>query len=113
LQKIYNPELKVITIEDPIEYHLKGITQTQVEKGYSFFEGLRAALRQDPDVIMLGEIRDPETAKTAVESSLTGHLVFSTLHTNNAGGVIPRLIDLEESKNSRLFSYNFNGSKTC
>ncbi|MBP6879813.1 MAG: type II/IV secretion system protein [Candidatus Pacebacteria bacterium] len=95
LQKIYNPELKVITIEDPIEYHLKGITQTQVEKGYSFFEGLRAALRQDPDVIMLGEIRDPETAKTAVESSLTGHLVFSTLHTNNAGGVIPRLIDLE------------------
>ena len=95
LQKIYNPELKVITIEDPIEYHLKGITQTQVEKNYSFFDGLRAALRQDPDVIMLGEIRDPETAKTAVESSLTGHLVFSTLHTNNAGGVIPRLIDLE------------------
>jgi type IV pilus assembly protein PilB len=97
LQKIYSPEIKILTIEDPVEYHLKGITQTQTdsEKGYSFLEGLRAGLRQDPDVIMVGEIRDSETAKIAVESALTGHLVFSTLHTNNAAGVIPRLIDLE------------------
>ena len=96
LQRIYTPGIKIITIEDPIEYHLKGITQTQVEhdKGYNFAEGLRAALRQDPDVIMVGEIRDEETAKIAVESALTGHLVFSTLHTNSASGVIPRLIDL-------------------
>ena len=97
LQKIYSPEVKIITIEDPIEYHLNGITQTQTDhkKGYNFLEGLRSALRQDPDVIMVGEIRDPETAKIAVESALTGHLVFSTLHTNNASGVIPRLIDLD------------------
>lgn len=96
LQKIYSTEIKIITIEDPIEYHLPGITQTQTdsEKGYTFLEGLRSALRQDPDVIMVGEIRDDETAKIAVESALTGHLVFSTLHTNNAAGVIPRLIDL-------------------
>jgi type II secretory ATPase GspE/PulE/Tfp pilus assembly ATPase PilB-like protein len=97
LQKIFSPELKIITIEDPIEYHLAGITQTQVDhkKGYTFLEGLRSALRQDPDVIMVGEIRDSETAKIAVESALTGHIVFSTLHTNNASGVIPRLIDLD------------------
>ena len=97
LQKIYSEEIKIITIEDPIEYHLPGISQTQVddEKDYTFLNGLRSALRQDPDVIMVGEIRDAETAKTAVESALTGHLVFSTLHTNNAAGVIPRLIDLE------------------
>lgn len=97
LQKIYSTEIKIITIEDPIEYHLDGITQTQTntEKGYTFLEGLRSALRQDPDVIMVGEIRDSETAKIAVESALTGHMVFSTLHTNNAAGVIPRLIDLE------------------
>ena len=97
LQKIYSTEIKIITIEDPIEYHLPGITQTQTdeEKGYTFLEGLRSSLRQDPDVIMVGEIRDSETAKIAVESALTGHLVFSTLHTNNAAGVIPRLIDLD------------------
>jgi type II secretory ATPase GspE/PulE/Tfp pilus assembly ATPase PilB-like protein len=97
LQKIYSEEIKIITIEDPVEYHLPGISQTQTddEKGYTFLEGLRSALRQDPDVIMIGEIRDAETAKTAVESALTGHLVFSTLHTNNAAGVIPRLIDLD------------------
>jgi type IV pilus assembly protein PilB len=96
LRKIYSTEIKIITIEDPIEYHLNGITQTQTnaEKGYTFLEGLRSALRQDPDVVMVGEIRDDETAKIAVESALTGHLVFSTLHTNNAAGVIPRLIDL-------------------
>jgi len=97
LQKIYSPDIKIITIEDPIEYHMTGVTQTQTEpeKGYTFLEGLRSALRQDPDIIMVGEIRDSETAKIAVESALTGHLVFSTLHTNNAAGVIPRMIDLE------------------
>ncbi len=96
LRRIYSSEIKIITIEDPIEYHLNGITQTQTdnEKGYTFLEGLRSALRQDPDVVMIGEIRDAETAKTAIESALTGHMVFSTLHTNNAAGVIPRLIDL-------------------
>jgi type IV pilus assembly protein PilB len=96
LNKIYSSEIKIITIEDPIEYHLTGITQTQVneEKGYTFLEGLRSALRQDPDVVMIGEIRDDETAKISIESALTGHMVFSTLHTNNAAGVIPRLIDL-------------------
>lgn len=96
LKKIHTPEIKIITIENPIEYHLKGIVQTQTEeeKGYTFLEGLRSALRQDPDVIMVGEIRDEETAEIAVNAALTGHLVFSTLHTNNAAGTFPRLIDL-------------------
>jgi type IV pilus assembly protein PilB len=96
LRKIYSPEIKIITIEDPVEYHLPGVTQTQTneEKGYTFAEGLRSALRQDPDVVMVGEIRDNETAEIAVQSALTGHIVFSTLHTNNAAGVIPRLINL-------------------
>jgi type II secretory ATPase GspE/PulE/Tfp pilus assembly ATPase PilB-like protein len=97
LRKIYSPEIKMITIEDPIEYHLPGITQTQVEskRNYTFLSGLRAAMRQDPDIIMVGEIRDSETAATAVDAALTGHIVFSTLHTNNAAGVVPRLLDLE------------------
>lgn len=96
LRRIKSEENKVITIEDPIEYHLPGITQTQTnqEREYDFAAGLRAALRHDPDIVMVGEIRDGETATIAVESSLTGHLVFSTLHTNNSAGVIPRLIDL-------------------
>jgi type II secretory ATPase GspE/PulE/Tfp pilus assembly ATPase PilB-like protein len=96
MKKIYSSEIKIITIENPIEYHLKGIVQTQTEedKGYTFLEGLRSALRQDPDVIMVGEIRDRETAEIAINASLTGHLVFSTLHTNNAAGTFPRLIDL-------------------
>ena len=96
LHTTYSSEIKIITIEDPVEYHLEGITQTQVDlkKGYTFVSGLRAALRQDPDVIMVGEIRDEDTAKVAINAALTGHLVFSTLHTNNAAGTIPRLIDL-------------------
>lgn len=96
LHHVYNAEVKIITIEDPVEYHLEGITQTQVDvaKGYTFVSGLRAALRQDPDVIMVGEIRDEDTAKVAINAALTGHLVFSTLHTNNAAGTIPRMIDL-------------------
>ena len=96
LHHVYSPEVKIITIEDPVEYHLEGLTQTQVDekKGYTFVAGLRAALRQDPDVIMVGEIRDTDTAKVAINAALTGHIVFSTLHTNNAAGTIPRLIDL-------------------
>ncbi len=97
LKKIHSPGVKIITIENPIEYHLPGIVQTQTDpdKNYTFLEGLRSALRQDPDVIMVGEIRDDETAEIAVNAALTGHLVFSTLHTNNAAGSFPRLIDLE------------------
>jgi type IV pilus assembly protein PilB len=96
LQRIYSKEVKIITIEDPVEYHLPGITQTQAdnEAGYTFAAGLRSALRQDPEIIMVGEIRDHETAEIAIEAALTGHIVFSTLHTNNAAGVIPRFIDL-------------------
>jgi type IV pilus assembly protein PilB len=96
LRKIHTPEIKIITIENPIEYHLTGIVQTQTDesKGYTFAEGLRSALRQDPDIIMVGEIRDDETAQIAINSALTGHLVFSTLHTNTAAGTFPRLIDL-------------------
>ncbi|MFH1402064.1 MAG: type II/IV secretion system protein [Patescibacteria group bacterium] len=101
LKTIHTPEIKIITIENPIEYHLPGVVQTQVDpkKGYTFLEGLRSSLRQDPDVIMVGEIRDNETAKIAVNSALTGHLVFSTLHTNNAVGAFYRLIDLEIKPN--------------
>ena len=96
LKEINEPGVKIITIEDPIEYHVEGVVQTQVNqnKGYTFFEGLKSAMRQDPDIMMVGEIRDNDTATTAVDAALTGHLVFSTLHTNNAAGTIPRLIDL-------------------
>ncbi len=87
---------KIITIEDPIEYHLKNISQTQVDpkRGYGFANGLRSIVRQDPDIILVGEIRDVETAEIALHAALTGHLVLSTIHTNDAAGVIPRLIDL-------------------
>ncbi|MFA5793431.1 MAG: GspE/PulE family protein, partial [Candidatus Gracilibacteria bacterium] len=96
LKFITNPEIKIITIEDPIEYHLEGISQTQVDAdaNYTFASGLRSILRQDPDIVLVGEIRDKETAEIAMNASLTGHLVFSTLHTNDAVGAIPRLIDL-------------------
>jgi len=95
LREIHTPEIKIITIEDPIEYHLDGIVQTQVEsKKYTFAEGLKSIVRQDPDVIMVGEIRDGETADIAIQAALTGHLVFSTLHTNDAAGTFPRLADL-------------------
>jgi type II secretory ATPase GspE/PulE/Tfp pilus assembly ATPase PilB-like protein len=96
LKKIRNPEIKIITIEDPVEYRLEGITQTQVEpaKGYTFANGLRAIVRQDPDVILVGEIRDGETANIAIQAALTGHLVLSTLHTNDAAGTIARLVNL-------------------
>ncbi len=96
LEHIEKPEIKIITIEDPIEYQLEGISQTQVDpkKGYDFANGLRSIVRQDPDVILVGEIRDTETVKIALQSALTGHLVFSTLHTNDAAGAIPRLTSL-------------------
>ena len=94
LRQVQNPGIKIVTIEDPIEYHLPGVVQTQVSKDYTFALGLRSTLRQDPDVIMVGEIRDAEVASTAVHASLTGHLVFSTLHTNDAAGTFPRLVDM-------------------
>ncbi len=95
LNYVNRPDIKIITLENPIEYHLPGIVQTQITKNYTFASGLRAILRQDPDIIMVGEIRDPEVAHTAVNAALTGHLVFSTLHTNNAAGTFPRMIDLD------------------
>ena len=95
LQEVHTPEIKIITIEDPVEYHLPGIVQTQTdEKEYTFALGLRSILRQDPDVIMVGEIRDAEVAEVAIQAALTGHFVFTTLHTNDAAGAFPRLIDL-------------------
>lgn len=96
LKEVRTPEVKVVTIEDPIEYNIEGVEQTQVDRAahYDFATGLRSILRQDPDVILVGEIRDVETAETALDAALTGHLVFSTLHTNDAMGAIPRLIDL-------------------
>ncbi len=94
-QKI-SPGINIITIEDPIEYKIKGVNQTQVDikKGYDFSNGLRSIVRQDPDVILVGEIRDAETAKIAIQASLTGHLVFSTLHTNEASGAVSRLKEM-------------------
>jgi len=107
LRKINEPGTKIITIEDPVEYHLKGIVQTQVDKkNYTFAQGLRSALRQDPDIIMVGEIRDGEVAETAINAALTGHLVFSTLHTNDAAGSFPRLIDLGVSEKVLSSSVN-------
>ncbi len=96
LKKINSPDIKIITIEDPVEYHVEGLSQTQVDpsKGYTFANGLKALMRQDPDVILVGEIRDLETSEIALQAALTGHLVFSTLHTNDAAGAVARLIDL-------------------
>jgi len=94
INKLNNPETKIITLEDPIEYRLKGINQSQVDmvKGYTYAKGLRALMRQDPDVLMVGEIRDLETTEIAIQAALTGHLVISALHTNDAAGAIPRLL---------------------
>lgn len=98
LKKIQSSETKIITIEDPIEYHLAGISQTQVnpKKGYGFANGLRSIMRQDPDVVLVGEIRDLETASIALQAALTGHLVFTTLHTNDAAGTVARIQALGE-----------------
>jgi general secretion pathway protein E len=96
LSKINSPDLNILTIEDPVEYQLKGVGQVQVNAKISltFANGLRAFLRQDPDVIMVGEIRDKETAEIAIQASLTGHLVMSTVHTNDAPGAVTRLVDM-------------------
>jgi len=95
LRKVNSSGTKIITIEDPIEYHLQGLVQTQVDKKtYTFANGLRSALRQDPDIIMVGEVRDLETADMAIQAALTGHLVLSTLHTNDAPSAMTRLIEL-------------------
>lgn len=96
LKKLNSPEVKIITIEDPVEYHVEGLAQTQVnpERGLTFASALRSILRQDPDIILLGEMRDLETVEVAIHAALTGHLVFSTLHTNDAVASIPRLIDM-------------------
>ena len=96
LNHLFRPELKILTIEDPVEYRLDGVNQIPVnpKRGLTFADGLRAILRQDPDVIMVGEIRDAETADIAIRSALTGHLVFSTLHTNDAIGAVARLMDM-------------------
>ena len=96
LNKIYSPAVKMITIEDPVEYQLEGINQIPVnpKRGLTFATGLRHILRHDPDIVMVGEIRDTETANIAIRAALTGHLVFSTLHTNDAPGAVTRLIDM-------------------
>src|SRR6202000_719197 len=96
LHQINDSIRKIITIEDPVEYQLKGVNQMQVSEkaGLTFARGLRSILRHDPDVVLIGEIRDQETAQIAVQASLTGHLVFSTLHTNDAPGAVTRLVDM-------------------
>lgn len=97
IDKIYNEGINIITLEDPIEYQISGINQSQVnaEIDYTFASGLRSILRQDPDVVMIGEIRDRETAEMAVHAALTGHVVLSTLHTNDSAGALPRLVDMQ------------------
>ncbi len=96
IQEIKNESINIVTLEDPVEYKVSGVNQIQVnpDVGLSFATGLRSILRQDPDVVMVGEIRDKETAQLAVQAALTGHLVFSTLHTNSAAGILPRLLDM-------------------
>ena len=97
IQEIKNDTVNIVTLEDPVEYKIDGVNQIQVnaDVGLTFANGLRSILRQDPDVIMVGEIRDKETASLAVQAALTGHLVFSTLHTNSAAGILPRLLDMD------------------
>lgn len=97
LQEVRSDAINIVTLEDPVEYKMEGVNQIQVnaDVGLTFANGLRSILRQDPDVVMVGEIRDKETAELAVQAALTGHLVFSTLHTNSAAGILPRLLDME------------------
>lgn len=96
LRKLNTPEVKIITLEDPVEYKLEGINQSQIDhsKDYTFSAGLRSILRQDPDIVMVGEIRDKETAETAIQAALTGHLLLSTIHTNDASGAVPRFLSM-------------------
>ena len=106
LQEVHQEGIKIITIENPVEYKLDGIVQTQTGDDYTFSSGLRAILRQDPDVILIGEIRDREVAETAIHAAQTGHLVFSTLHTNSAVAGFARLMDL--GVDSRIFGSSLN-----
>jgi len=94
---VNTPDVNISTVEDPVEYQMKRVNQTQIRSdiGLTFAAGLRSLLRQDPDIIMVGEVRDNETASLAINAALTGHLVFSTLHTNSAAGAVPRLIDMK------------------
>ena len=96
IKEIKDDAVNIVTLEDPVEYKMDGVNQIQVnaEVGLTFASGLRSILRQDPDIVMVGEIRDNETANLAIQAALTGHLVFSTLHTNSAAGVLPRLLDM-------------------
>src|SRR5258708_20772768 len=96
MKEIESVEKKIITVEDPVEYQLNGVNQIQVQPaiGLTFANGLRSIVRQDPDIIMVGEIRDHETVEISVQAALTGHLVFSTLHTNDAAGAVSRLLDM-------------------
>ncbi len=97
IHRMNQPSIKIITLENPVEYKVEGISQTEVgeDTGMSFADGLKAVVRQDPDVIMVGEVRDPETAEISIQAALTGHMVLSTLHTNSAAGAIPRLLHLK------------------
>ncbi len=108
LNTLNKPDTKIITLENPVEYHLQGIVQSQIDpsKEYTFAKGLRAILRQDPDIVMVGEIRDLETADTAIQASLTGHLMLSTIHTNDAAGVIPRFLGMGVNANLLTPSLN-------
>jgi len=94
LKKLNSPQTKIITVEDPIEYQLEGINQSQTSEKYTFAQGLKSIVRQDPDIVMVGEIRDLETAEIAIQASLTGHLVLSTIHTNDAAGTVPRFLSM-------------------
>ncbi len=109
LSKLNSTKVNIITLEDPIEYQIQGVNQVQVNTaaGLTFASGLRAFLRQDPNIIMVGEVRDIETTELAIQAALTGHLVFSTLHTNNAAGALPRLMDL------RAEPYLVSSTTTC
>src|SRR5690606_33288880 len=97
LNILNKPEVNIMTLEDPVEIRIQGVNQVQInpDVGLTFAKGLRAFLRQDPNIIMVGEIRDGETADLAIQASLTGHLVLATLHTNSAAGALPRLFDME------------------
>jgi type II secretory ATPase GspE/PulE/Tfp pilus assembly ATPase PilB-like protein len=96
MQVLNTPDVKIITLEDPVEYKMEGINQSQIDlsKGYTFAKGLRSMVRQDPDIAMVGEIRDLETAEVAIQAALTGHLILSTIHTNSAAGAIPRFLSM-------------------
>ena len=112
MQELNKEDVNIVSLEDPVEYFIDGLNQSQVrpEINYDFASGLRQIVRQDPDIIMVGEIRDKETASLAIQAALTGHIVLSTLHTNNAVGVIPRLIDLKGGTFSFAFLFKFNVS---